>query len=155
MGPQYESFRTMHGMSKLAAQVDKRWQYLGLVRVYTKPRGKKPDFGDPLILTAARHDCRGGVQESASHTCSGLRLCDCVGNFCEAYATAGGTCACVARRGRDPDRQKDEGQVREQRSIQPEARAGQPISQPNKESKKAIEVLRQRRGVKLMLHHTE
>lgn len=35
--------------------LDKMWQYLGLVRVYTKPRGKKPDFGDPLILTEGRH----------------------------------------------------------------------------------------------------
>jgi len=31
------------------------WEYLGLVRVYTKPRGKKPDFDDPLILTEGRH----------------------------------------------------------------------------------------------------
>ena len=31
------------------------WEYLGLVRVYTKPRGKKPDFDDPLVLTDGRH----------------------------------------------------------------------------------------------------
>ena len=31
------------------------WEYLGLVRVYTKPRGKKPSFEDPLVLTAGRH----------------------------------------------------------------------------------------------------
>ena len=31
------------------------WEYLGLVRVYTKPRGKKPDFEDPLVLTDGRH----------------------------------------------------------------------------------------------------
>jgi len=35
--------------------LDKVWEYLGLVRVYTKPRGKKPDFGDPLVLTDGRH----------------------------------------------------------------------------------------------------
>ena len=29
--------------------------YLGLVRVYTKPRGKKPDFDDPIVLTEGRH----------------------------------------------------------------------------------------------------
>jgi ribosome-interacting GTPase 1 len=34
---------------------DMLWEYLGLVRVYTKPRGKKPDFDDPLILTDGRH----------------------------------------------------------------------------------------------------
>ena len=31
------------------------WESLGLVRVYTKPRGKKPDFEDPLVLTDGRH----------------------------------------------------------------------------------------------------
>ena len=31
------------------------WECLGLVRVFTKPRGKKPDFDDPLILTDGRH----------------------------------------------------------------------------------------------------
>jgi len=35
--------------------LDKIWEYLGLVRVYTKPRGKKPDFDDPLVLTDGRH----------------------------------------------------------------------------------------------------
>jgi hypothetical protein len=34
---------------------DMLWQYLGLVRAYTKPRGKKPDFEDPLVLTEGRH----------------------------------------------------------------------------------------------------
>jgi len=34
---------------------EKLWEYLGLVRVYTKPRGKKPDFDDPLVLTDGRH----------------------------------------------------------------------------------------------------
>ena len=34
---------------------DMLWEYLGLVRVYTKPRGKKPDFDDPLVLTDGRH----------------------------------------------------------------------------------------------------
>jgi len=33
----------------------KIWEYLGLVRAYTKPRGKRPDFDDPLVLTAGRH----------------------------------------------------------------------------------------------------
>ena len=42
--------------------LDKIWEYLGLVRVYTKPRGKKPDWDDPLILTDGRH---GTTVESA------------------------------------------------------------------------------------------
>ena len=35
--------------------LDKLWEGLELVRVYTKPRGKRPDFDDPLVLTAGRH----------------------------------------------------------------------------------------------------
>ena len=35
--------------------LDKIWEYLGLVRVYTKPRGKKPDFSYPLVLTDGRY----------------------------------------------------------------------------------------------------
>lgn len=42
--------------------LDKMWEYLGLCRVYTKPRGKKPDFEDPLVLTYGRH---GTTVESA------------------------------------------------------------------------------------------
>ena len=38
------------------------WEALGLVRVYTKPRGKKPDFEDPVVLTDGRH---GTLVESA------------------------------------------------------------------------------------------
>ena len=34
---------------------DMLWEYLGLVRVFTKPRGKKPDFDDPIVLTEGRH----------------------------------------------------------------------------------------------------
>jgi len=35
--------------------IDKIWDQLGLVRVYTKPRKGAPDFEDPLILTMGRH----------------------------------------------------------------------------------------------------
>lgn len=31
------------------------WEYLQLVRVYTKKRGQPPDLSDPLVLTAGRH----------------------------------------------------------------------------------------------------
>ena len=30
--------------------VDKMWEYLDLIRVYTKPKGKDPDYEDPVIL---------------------------------------------------------------------------------------------------------
>lgn len=35
--------------------LEKIWDNLALVRVYTKKKGCLPDFGDPLILTAGRH----------------------------------------------------------------------------------------------------
>jgi ribosome-interacting GTPase 1 len=37
--------------------LEKLWNLLGLVRVYTKKRGALPDFSDPLILTNGRHGC--------------------------------------------------------------------------------------------------
>lgn len=40
----------------------KMWEYLALVRVYTKPRGTKPDFSDPMILrrgATIEEVCRG------------------------------------------------------------------------------------------------
>jgi ribosome-interacting GTPase 1 len=30
------------------------WDEMGLVRVYTKPQGQQPDFGDPVVLSAVR-----------------------------------------------------------------------------------------------------
>mmetsp|Transcript_26857 Transcript_26857/g.79138 ORF Transcript_26857/g.79138 Transcript_26857/m.79138 type:complete len:407 (-) Transcript_26857:434-1654(-) len=35
--------------------LDKIWEYLALVRVYTKKRGAPPDLFDPMVLTAGRH----------------------------------------------------------------------------------------------------
>ena len=35
--------------------LEKLWDQLGLVRIYTKKRGEAPDFTDPLILTTDRH----------------------------------------------------------------------------------------------------
>lgn len=35
--------------------LEKLWDLLGLVRVYTRKRGNQPDFEDPLILTQGRH----------------------------------------------------------------------------------------------------
>ena len=37
--------------------LEKLWDLLGLVRVYTKKKGNYPDFSDPLILTQGRHGC--------------------------------------------------------------------------------------------------
>lgn len=34
--------------------MEKMWDQLGLVRVYTKRRGNPPDFAEPLILTKGR-----------------------------------------------------------------------------------------------------
>ena len=34
--------------------MEKIWDQLGLVRVYTKKRGEPPDFEEPLILTYGR-----------------------------------------------------------------------------------------------------
>ena len=42
--------------------LEKIWEQLGLVRVYTKRTGLQPDFSDPLILTAGR----GGVTIKAA-----------------------------------------------------------------------------------------
>jgi small GTP-binding protein len=35
--------------------VEQIWEYLELVRVYTKKRGQPPDLADPLVLTSGRH----------------------------------------------------------------------------------------------------
>jgi len=35
--------------------IEQIWEYLELVRVYTKKRGQPPDLSDPLVLTNGRH----------------------------------------------------------------------------------------------------
>lgn len=44
-------------MDKLGFDIlrEKIWDMLGMVRVYTKRKGARPDFDDPLILTDGRH----------------------------------------------------------------------------------------------------
>mmetsp|Transcript_5285 Transcript_5285/g.7009 ORF Transcript_5285/g.7009 Transcript_5285/m.7009 type:complete len:408 (-) Transcript_5285:481-1704(-) len=37
--------------------IEKIWEYLELVRIYTKPRGQQPDFSEPVILTKGRYGC--------------------------------------------------------------------------------------------------
>lgn len=34
--------------------LDTMWQYLGLVRVYTKPKGQVPDYNEPVILSSGK-----------------------------------------------------------------------------------------------------
>ncbi len=35
------------------------WDYLGLVRVYTKKKGHAPDFSSPIVLTGLLYDYSG------------------------------------------------------------------------------------------------
>ena len=44
-------------MDKLGFDIlrEKIWDMLGLVRAYTKRKGARPDFVEPLILTQGRH----------------------------------------------------------------------------------------------------
>lgn len=30
--------------------IDKIWEYLDLIRIYTKPKGKMPDYDDPVVI---------------------------------------------------------------------------------------------------------
>ena len=39
--------------------LEKIWQYVGMVRIYTKPRGQIPDYNSPVIL----HQERRGVED--------------------------------------------------------------------------------------------
>jgi ribosome-interacting GTPase 1 len=39
-----------HEKFNLDYLLDKIWEYLDFIRIYTKPRGKRPDFTEPLIL---------------------------------------------------------------------------------------------------------
>eukprot|EP00300_Choanocystis_sp_HF-7_P012981 c18109_g1_i1.p1 GENE.c18109_g1_i1~~c18109_g1_i1.p1 ORF type:complete len:369 (-),score=105.51 c18109_g1_i1:57-1163(-) len=34
--------------------LDKIWEYLDLVRVYTKPKGQMPDYSEPVVLTSSK-----------------------------------------------------------------------------------------------------
>jgi ribosome-interacting GTPase 1 len=37
--------------------LEKIWDHLDLVRVYTKKAHENPDFGDPIVLTNDRNGC--------------------------------------------------------------------------------------------------
>jgi len=47
--------------------LQKMWQYMGLIRIYTKKRGQPPDLSDPVVLSNQRH---GLTVESACNAIS-------------------------------------------------------------------------------------
>lgn len=53
-----------HSKLNLDGLLNAAWRYLGLVRVYTRKRGEKPDLDDPVVLTQAR----GGL--TIKHACA-------------------------------------------------------------------------------------
>ena len=32
------------------------WEYLALVRIYTKPKGQLPDYSSPVVLNSSRYE---------------------------------------------------------------------------------------------------
>jgi ribosome-interacting GTPase 1 len=45
-----------HSALNLDLLLDKIWEYLNFIRIYTKPRGKRPDFSD--VRTKKKHHTR-------------------------------------------------------------------------------------------------
>ena len=60
--------------------LDKIWEYLDFLRIYTKPRGKRPDFSEPVIMRngatiedvchAIHRDMAKHFKSTRTHTCS-------------------------------------------------------------------------------------
>lgn len=49
-----------HDKLNLDYLLDKMWEYLNFIRIYTKPRGQRPDFTGPLIMrngSSIEHVC--------------------------------------------------------------------------------------------------
>lgn len=46
---------SVHSKLNLDYLLDKMWDYMGLIRIYTKRRGKAPDLEDPIVLSSERH----------------------------------------------------------------------------------------------------
>ena len=44
--------------------LQKMWQYMGLIRIYTKRRGQAPDLSEPIVLSSQRH----GLSIEAGHS---------------------------------------------------------------------------------------
>lgn len=39
----------------LDEMLQRMWDYLGLIRIYTKKRGQQPDLSAPIVLSSERH----------------------------------------------------------------------------------------------------
>ena len=46
---------SVHLTLNLEYMLQKMWDYMGLIRIYTKRRGQVPDLNDPVILSVQRH----------------------------------------------------------------------------------------------------
>ena len=46
---------SVHAKLNLDYLLEKMWDYMGLVRIFTKKRGCPPDFAEPVILSSNRH----------------------------------------------------------------------------------------------------
>ena len=46
--------------------LERMWDYMGLIRVYTKRRGAPPDFREPLVLSSERRGVSVEVRVSAN-----------------------------------------------------------------------------------------
>lgn len=87
--------------------LEKLWDLLGLVRVYTKKKGCPPDFSDPLILTQGRHGCtiKSAIlqihkvikRNNCVGVTQGFELCNDMGEECEVLSVEVRTEARVVR----------------------------------------------------------
>lgn len=46
---------SVHSELNLDYLLNMMWDYMGLIRIYTKRRGKSPDLEDPVVLSSERH----------------------------------------------------------------------------------------------------
>ena len=47
--------------------LEKMWEYLALVRIYTKPKGQLPDYSSPVVLNSSRYEF--GSDETSNLSC--------------------------------------------------------------------------------------
>lgn len=52
--------------------LQRRWDKLNLVRVYTKPHGKMPDYSAPVVLRSTRCTVEDFVSSNNGHTLPAL-----------------------------------------------------------------------------------
>mmetsp|Transcript_52362 Transcript_52362/g.119388 ORF Transcript_52362/g.119388 Transcript_52362/m.119388 type:complete len:106 (-) Transcript_52362:194-511(-) len=63
---------SVHAGLNLDYMLAKMWEYMGLVRVYTKRKGAAPDFEGPVVLSGQRDGitvdtCTSGISKVLSH----------------------------------------------------------------------------------------